>query len=339
MCQSKAQGGKRCEHAESYNNAKKRIVRKLAKEKSHLGVYGYDIVKALNKFLEDNPDVAYARLPKRETFNCKPASKRPIPKDIAAILNRSRGQAITGHSEFERLAVTQQLNEEYMRYADEIWDPRSEAAVHQYSMAGYLSINSYLRGRRYYKQWAYMDNIETYDKYAEGYVIPKIADLDRAFEDVPKDAPIRKTYRLFEVPPGIKPEDYIEQYMKTGEGFHEKGFMSTSADPEFTMMSAMQKNGFRKNKKYIIIEVVSNRGISLQSAQRESRGNIQSLEKEILLPRDSKFRIAGVKKSQKFRLADKRPDLMFPSRRSNRQFVEGLEYNLPLVQLVDETVI
>lgn len=345
MCQSKEEGGKRCEHAEAYNNEKKRLIRKYAE-----GRYTdrYNVRKELEEFLRVSPDIAYARLPKHAIFESKPASRRPVPQEIQAILDRERSSVIEGSSTEEREARILALYEENKTFFAGHENQAADFAW--YAMSAYEQINSFLRSKRLYNEWAWENEKSlAYDSsiddetpdYTESRIKPVLEEMDKAFARVPKDAPVRKTYRFFEVPAGVKPSDYIDRYIKTGEGFHEKGYMSTSADPEFIAAKLAQKNRGKVNRKFIVLEVVSNRGVSLQNHQTSKRGNIQSQEQEVLLPRDTKFRIAGVKKRQKFRLAEDRPDLLDSRSHlyAKNYCSKGDETILPVIQLVDESLI
>lgn len=348
MCQSKAQGGKRCEHGEAYNNAKKRILRKLRKHPSANNNLGMQLRIDLEKFLRDNPDIAYARLPKRETFNCAPASKRPIPEEIRLLLQRERHDAVEGYDEVSRKKMVQDMFAARQRYEDQ-WDHDTNHAVRHYMMSRYHAVNSFLRSRRAFNDFATETNLKgkiarlhfkDEQDYINEMVLPNISGVDKAFSLVPKDGPVLKTYRLFKVPPGVKPADYVERYAQEGEGFHEKGYMSTSADPEFIVATAMKNNDFKANSQYVVIEIVSNRGMALQPRAVSTPGHIQSQENEVLLPRNSKFRIAGTRKRQKFRFTSDRSDLATTELRyRDRSFPSGTEYTLPVIQLVDETLI
>lgn len=348
MCQSKSQGGKRCEYSEAYNNEKKRVIRALTKEDPLLQqesphFYYRAIQLEMDAFLQKNPDFARARLPKHPSFECNPRNKRSVPEGIAADLQNEREKGIAGLPEDDRVAETKALYEEMKAYEAQ-WSEETQVALKVYTMNHYLPLNAILRGPSYLKEYLMgtpegaLMSTEEREHYAKVTAEKFFGVLDKAFELVPEDAPVRKTYRLYQVPPGIKPEEYIEHYFNEGDGYHEKAYMSTSADPEFITGLAMRNSDFQENKKYIAIEVVSNKGISLQPKETSTAGHIQSKEKEVLLPRGMKFRIAGINTNQTFRFTTDRSDVVSYSD-GEGIIPPGTEYTIPTIQLVDESLI
>lgn len=343
MCMSKENGGKRCDYADQVANARRKALYKFRDD--------YDAPRkaeaAVNAWKENNKDLVVSHLPATQPFNTQP-NKKPIPAHLQALLTQKARDSVMGLPEEERISETKRLYEARTIWFDAL-TRRQDSAVSHYTMNFFQGVNSHLR-REGYAAWL-KENTHLYNNAENTLARVKedVRNLDTAIKLAPVPEEPRRLYRFFRVPAGVTPHEYMERYFKTGEAFKEKGYMSTTADPEFIMGHMWKRNKGVKNHGYVVMEIITKQGASLQNKSHSSSGDIQSLEKEILLPRNMKLRIASTRKSQRFEFASDRKDLN--SQYSNNystsdevyqrwgRFKKGDRMNFPLIQMIDEDLI
>ena len=348
MCKSKAEGGGRCEYPDMLAN-----VRKKARYQ-HRGSYDREreVTKAVNKWKDEHPDIVQAHLPEKMPFQFTPKD-RPVPKALLAMLTPSSRVPITGAVEHEaRLASVIKMHEEFTE-----WQGRLELdelrAISSYTMTGFELINATLRRKGFshqikqdYSGGGGLSQAER--ERTTKYTAERVKAMKSAFKKVaPKEEP-RKLYRFFRVPAGITPREYVDRYMQTGEGFSDAAFMSTTSDPEFIMAHMHDRNGGKKNKGYVVMEILTKQGQSLQPHSHTSAGDVQSLENEVLLPAGTKLRVTGFNPIQRFEYGSDRRDLhgqynsAFSSDFMFREYghhSKGDRLNFPMIQVIDEKLI
>jgi hypothetical protein len=347
MCKSKAEGGGRCEYADIIAN-----VRKKARYK-HRGEYDRErqATKAVNAWKDAHPEIVKAHLPERMPFQFTP-KERPVPKELLKMLTPSSRVPVSGKTTQEaRFQAVIDMHEEFTE-----WESRLELdelnAVGSYTMTGYELINATLRKKGFahqikqdYSGGVDKQELERLKEYAE----QRVKALKSAFKKVtPKKEP-RKLYRFFRVPAGITPKEYVERYLKTGEGFTDAAFMSTTSDPEFIMAHMHDRNNGTTNKGYVVMEILTKQGQSVQPQPYTRAGDVQSLENEVLLPAGTKLRVTGFNPIQRFEYGSDRKDLysQYNSGFSNSHFMftdyghhsKGDRLNFPMIQVIDEKLI
>lgn len=342
MCQSIADGGKRCVYADEIAN-----VRRKARYK-HRG--DYDVERkasdAVRQWKEEHKDLVREHLPEKEPF-CAPPNKAPIPAELKALFTQKAREAIKGLPEEERIVYTKALFEDQKAWTEKLTQDEDNS-IRSYAMNLFELVNAHLR-RKGLPELLGQNPFWKEDGRKER-MLQEIAELDSAIAKAKQAEEPRKVYRFFRVPAGVTPNEYIERYFKTGEAFKDRGFMSTTADPEFIMAHMHDRNGGNKNQGYVVMEIFTKQGASLQNRPESRGGNIQSLEKEILLPRNMKFRIAGSRRSQRFEFASDRKDLNSQyssishyggdeSYQRWGKFKQGDHQNFPIIQMVDESLI
>lgn len=95
---------------------------------------------------------------------------------------------------------------------------------------------------------------------------------------------VRKLYRYIELDEDQDAAEYVRENFKS-TSYSDSAFMSTTEDLSFILGRAFQ----RYDKNFVVLEVETADGISIQMDPEEVQGDIQSFEKERLLPRDLKF--------------------------------------------------
>jgi hypothetical protein len=336
MCQSKAEGGTRCDYADQVAN-----VRRKARYQ-HRGKWDAEQLtqKDVEDWKEQNHEIVEAHLPEKLPFQVEARVKR-IPENVKALLTASPKDSITGFEEEKRHEHTLKMYEENKELKESLTKDE-DTAVHFYAMNDYEMINRMLRRNGVSSLTKREPNLK---KNMERYEA-SIKHIDSAIKKVEEVDEPRKLYRFFKVPPGVSTDTYIEKYFKKGEGFQDKGFTSTTADPEFIIgqLKAFNKSDKKDNNHYVVMEIISKKGVSMQSKKRSTSGHLQSLEKEVILPRIVKFRIADSRKRQAFEFADERKDLhsrfgSYDRGEAIEDFSKGKKYRFPLIQLVDEDLI
>ena len=326
-------GGKRCEYADSIANVRRKTRSKL---KGGPNVER-EVIKAVEKFKEQNPALVLEHLPEKMGFQFQPPS-RLVPEHIRGLIDAYSVPA-RGCSE-DRNILFANLYERGREWraaltADE------DNAVQQYTMSAFESMNTYLR-RHGFKDWSKENAFlwqgdGTLQDYVEKRVRPRIQALDAALKKAPVPEEPEKLYRFFRVPSGVTPAQYIRRYFTAGGGFKDRGYLSTTADPEYVAAHIMSRSGGTRNKNYVVMEILSSRGASLQARPKGDPGWVQSLEAEVILPRNAGLHVVGSGKRH-FEFGKDRPDLaqrynMFGGR--DISLTEGTSISLPVISMVD----
>lgn len=178
---------------------------------------------------------------------------------------------------------------------------KSDDAVRDYTMGFYDPINRYLRrgeiGIDEYYQHDFKEQISAENK--EFYLNKTrehIASLDKLIQkhdaSNKQERVLYKGYRV-RMPDGAKttPEHidkHIEESYKVGQVLTNKAYTSVSMDSDYMLAFA-----HRDPENIIVHEIVSKNGIPLHDPE-DSNGSVQGAEREVLLPRDSKFKVVGI---------------------------------------------
>lgn len=328
--------GKRCEYADALANVRRKV-RSRMRGASRSEVED-QVTEEVRKFCKENPELVKAHLPAKMGFHWTPP-KRKVPEGIREMLGDIK-DPVKGHADQSQLYGD--LAARNRRWIEGL-SREEEIALRQYAMTSYESINPYLR-RRGFAEWAkkshyLFDREGGAKRYLEEVMKPRIASMDSAFTRAEKPAEPDRLYRFYRVPTGVTPKEFISRYFQKGSGFKDKGFVSASADPEYVAAHIMDRDG-KKNSNYIVLEILTDAGASLHSASEYS-GSVQDVEAEVLLPRNTGMRVIETG-NRRFEFAKSRPDLKhrfgtFGGR--GMKYEEGDSINLPVVRLVDESLI
>lgn len=184
-------------------------------------------------------------------------------------------------------------------------------AVWAYTGVGYKRINAYLHNgedfmrEQYSKEFSALISAESVESMVER-TREDIAAMGRAFQhEVVFDEPLT-LYRAasFVVPQGDDEKggsllDQVKATYKVGSVVERAGYSSASADPDCMLFYAREKHGAIPTR--IVFEIVAKRGLPILAKGRGDtpwvprEGDIQSFEREVLLNRDSKFRVVNVR--------------------------------------------
>lgn len=347
MCKSKAEGGERCEYADMIANVRKKVRYQYRDKPFHRE---RKVTDAVNAWKDAHPELVKAHLPEKMPFQYTP-KERPVPKELLTMLTPSSRVPVTGASDPEtRLQSVIKMHEEFKD-----WESRLELdevrAVHSYTMSAFEKMNTFLRKKGFSQKlkedYSYRIPEDEFQR-VKDRTKEQIGALKSAFKKTAPQEEPRKLYRFFRVPAGVSSREYVERYLQTGEGFTDAAFMSTTSDPEFIMAHLHDRNKGTKNHAYVVMEILTKQGQSVQPHPYTSSGHVQSLENEVLLPAGTKLRVAGFNPVQRFEYGSDRRDLHGQYNITSDSYFLFKEYghhskgdrmNFPMIQLIDEKLI
>lgn len=217
------------------------------------------------------------------------------PKPLTWMLS-PKGEAIVSPEDLPALTrqcfETAQANE--ARFGKDSWD-----AIHFYAMGGFEAINGVLRGQ----------DVDCYGRHIEdwrrAYAVECIEKMDKMFDVLPKQP--RTVYRYANKLENESVKASLDAIVAEGT-YRDPAFMSTSASVDYPAYKVMENS-----KDLFLIEMVADTTLDLQPEERMGRGDIQSHELEVLLPRNTEFRVVGVEYRKKISLGTIR-DTLLPMR-------------------------
>lgn len=155
--------------------------------------------------------------------------------------------------------------------------------INHYTMGGYEYINQVLRGESHN---LYGEEIKDSQREA---AVGEIEALDAIIAEAPREPKV--VYRYATALDGdVKAA--LERFMAEGS-YTEEGFMSTSAYHEYPAFNVLDLDDGKITPRFLM-EIATDKGMSLQKWDYVSPGKVQSQEFEVLLPRGMKFAVVGV---------------------------------------------
>lgn len=333
-------GGKRCKYSDALAN-----VRKKTRVK-HAGEYNveYKVEESVRRFQEENPELVQEHLPLTMGFQWQPP-QLIIPDSLTQLMGKPRAKIIGGKDD-NKEAFFKELYERRQLWKAAL-TPEEKTAVAHYTGTGYEYMNTYLR-RHGFSEWLKKNGETTRvlsgedESFVDKYVIPRVRSLDLALKKKAKDAEPEKVYRFYRAPAGVTAQQYMAKYLTQGSGFKDRGFLSTTADPEYIAAHVLARSGTQAGHHYFVMEILTKQGVSLQPSEHTDSGNVQALEAEILLPRNTGLHIVGSGK-KRFEFGKDRQDLsqrysQFSTQRRH-DFTEGKGVSLPVLQMIDTQLV
>jgi hypothetical protein len=193
-----------------------------------------------------------------------------------------------------------------LQFKNSLTDAQQDA-FRAYTATGYREINAYLRGGDDgLRDQLMRDGDDPYSGYFEkdfAAVLKsckrQIKLLDEGFAKFNKqsDDNSRVLFKAFRVRSKnggtvTTPEEistYVEQHYQVGKIFENKAYTSTSLDSDYMLAHA------RRNPSQIIVhEIISKHGVPLHEPMK---GSVQAAEREVLLPRDIKLEVVGIRRA------------------------------------------
>lgn len=327
-------GGKRCEYADALSNVRRKTRNKFPDESPY--VVDKAVGEAISRFLRDNPQLVKDHMPSSMPFQINPG-KKDISADLLQRLTIPRKTIVrAGTDNYREFKAA-------LGARNDLWNekltPEMQDAVSGYTMTDYVEINEMLRKRQYSTKDATREPVTRAERH-KVLLSQRIPMMDKALSLAkPMDEP-EKVYRFFRIPTGVTANEYIKKYLSLGGGFRDRGYLSASLDSDYIASHIINRSGGMRNKNYVVFEILSNSGVSVHRSMESE--NVQSVESEVLLPRNSRFRIAG-HGSHRLELKDDREDLarrysMFGEGK-REWFQKGVGISVPVIQMIDEKLI
>lgn len=287
-------GGLRCEYSQLWLARKRKLARTAAYKEG--GDYTRERLERMERwaFQGEHSKDYQAHLPARAKWQTKAA---PLPRRKAEALLKTFPATPTMSQE-EARAHTKALAEEHEALVEDIYSNEASTLAF-YSMTGHESINSYLRlGAKGLPSYEHLSkDMETLTK-------ERIEVMDKIFERAELSSTPRQLFRHMLVEPGMSPRAFAEKYFKVGERVTDAAYMSTTEDAAYIRGHVFK----RQPSEYLVMKILSRQGVSMQRDEYESEGNVQSWEKERLLPRGTKLRVVGIRNDE-YSVAEERVDL------------------------------
>lgn len=287
-------GGPRCEYSQLWLARKRKLARTPAYREG--GEYARERLEKAErwKFQRDHASAYQAQLPARAKWQTKAA---PLPRRQAEAF-RKTFPAMPAMGSEEAKAHTQKLAEEHEKLVEDIYSEEA-STLGFYAMEGHETINSYLRlgVKGLPPDDDLPEDLETLTK-------EHIEVMDSVFARAEKSVNPRQLFRHMLVEPGITPRAFAEKYFKVGERVTDAAYMSTTEDPAYIRGHVFK----RHPSEYLVMRILSRQGISMQRDEEEIEGDLQSWEKERLLPRGTKLRVVGIRNDE-YSIAEEREGL------------------------------
>lgn len=200
---------------------------------------------------------------------------------------------------------------EQSRKVEETLTDRQAQVLYHYRMAGSRRINAYLRGGQeghktiYVKDHGTSGYVPTQESIDEDYVsTQKIsAELDEILSHetpLPQGTVLYRAIKIDDtIPDNMTALQFLKNKFKIGDVYEDKAHMSTSADPDY--MTFFGRKRIKAKGKHMVFEIVAKKGLPIfeENYSKEPHtpkdGSIQTFEREVLLNRNHKYRVVGVK--------------------------------------------
>lgn len=275
MCDT---GGPRCELANELYNLRKRVKRTKKYKEASSGIREKIIYLEELTWKNNNKSLVQNHARKKEKWQVD--SPKLSRRKMEALQREFPRETIKTQDEAEKLH--QEMFQEYKTLEEKLSNDESYV-LHHYTRHGYEYYNQRLR-KPYRKDFPIP--IETVDE--------RILLIDEVFKKNESLEKSRTLYRHHMIPGGWTGREYAEKYFPVGGLVKDPAYLSTTEDLGYVAGHLFE----RRPTEYVIYQIISSKGISLVHNESENTGNIQSLEKERLLPRDSQFRVVGHRKQK-----------------------------------------
>lgn len=330
MCRSSGEGGRRCEYADLLSTVRRQARRKHGDDRRA-------VEQAVTKWKRQNTELVETHLPASAPFTVVDRAPGRIPLEFRGQLSSHARTPIRGGTNQGQL--TEAMFAEHEAWMAELSDDLA-GAVGQYTFVGFETLNGVLRGNYRDMNDRHRRRGTSAESRAEERTRAlELRDrLDAAFALASRthDEP-RRLYRFMNLPEGVTAKTYLSKYLQPGSDFADPGYMSTTEDPDFITAHINSRLRRDRGLRYIAFEMITPEGVSFQQRGRTQPGNVQSLEHERVLPRGTKFRVAGVRERQQWQVSEGREDLTnhFRIFRDGSLDMAPPRLVIPTVQLVD----
>lgn len=199
-----------------------------------------------------------------------------------ALTKKLKKTKITSLNQEEATKLSQNMYEEFKNMSDKI-STKAIKSLHYYSVVGHEEVNAYLRGGE--------ESLKSFNSTQKQFIKDHSQRIKEIMNEFGHNQPQKTVYRYIKVDKDKNIDDYIKENFTEGKEYVDRGYMSTTEDIGF--LSAYLYNR-RKTRNFIVLEIETDKGLSLQTRPYEQVGRIQSFEKERLLPSNISFEIKNI---------------------------------------------
>lgn len=318
MCKLKSEGG-RCHYADMIS-----VIRRKHRRRNP-GIREDKLDKLVREDIAANPGLAWHEAQRHNNAQWTPP-KWSVPESLTKNMHPV-GSLPTS------IPTCQELYEQNERWMDTLLNKKEHNAVAQYSMYGYVGINGVLRGT---KGWHHSSLIQKSQLQQESQRMKEqAATIDAALEKAPTTERNYPLYRYYKIPDGVPVDRYVNELLLPTGGHKDKGFLSTTANPLHALAAIYKHNESTGLQGYVLLEIWTQRGASLQRSEEARPGDVQSQEQEILLPRNMGLRFL---ESGKMRHQFDEVPVELANRFNSRAII-GRKLSVPVLRMVDEELV
>jgi hypothetical protein len=238
--------------------------------------------------------------------------------------------------------ILHKLQEDSAEFLNSL-DRNERNILGRYTTSSFRHVNNYLIGGKDYIASVYLKRKKTplEEDFLESQVgeaersIPVLDKIFAQYNQAKETKNPQLLYRAFRVlpPSGIKktrPKDikkYVEENYQIGSKVVNKSYTSTSLDSDYMLVSAHDEP-----EQLIVHEIVSKTGVPVYKKYGEHNKSIQNAEKEVIIPRDTTFRVVNVINSE---FVSSYPDHdMLPFNLYGRKMPKNKKFTV--IQMVEE---
>lgn len=317
MCKLKADGG-RCRYADMIS-----VIRRKYRRRNP-GIREDKLAKLVREDIAANPELAWHEAQRHTNAQWAPP-KWSVPESLTKDMHPVGALP-------KSIPTAQELYDQNEVWMDAL-DKKERNAVVQYSMNGYIGINGVLRGT---KGWHHSSLIQKAHLQQEKQrVQEQVTSIDTALEKAPATERNQPLYRYYKVPDGVPVDRYVKEILLATGGHKDKGFLSTTANPLHALAAIYKRNDSLDLNGYVVMEIWTRRGASLQRDEEARPGDVQSQEQEVLLPRNMGLRFL---ESGKMRHQFDEVPVELENRFNNRSII-GRKLSVPLLRMIDEELV
>lgn len=317
MCKLKSEGG-RCHYADIIS-----VIRRKHRRRNP-GIREDRLAKLVREDIATNPELAWHEAQRHANAQWTPP-KWSVPESLTKDM----------HPVGSLPKSTPTVQELYDQ--NEVWmnalNKKERNAIVQYSMNGYIEVNGVLRGT---KGWHHSSLIQKAHLPQEKQrVQEQVTSIDTALEKASGTGRNQPLYRYYKVPDGVPVDRYVKEILLPAGGHKDKGFLSTTANPLHALAAIYKRNDSLDLNGYVVMEIWTQRGASLQRDDEARPGDVQSQEQEILLPRNTGLRFL---ESGRMRHQFDEVPVELENRFNNRSVI-GRKLSVPLLRMIDEELV
>lgn len=250
-------------------------------------------------------DIFEASMAKKDIggrINAQVMYTRHMHAQLAAQFEKNKPtetHVISGFRDYstQSVAALQKFNEEY-RQASANWSDKQRTAIKDYTGLSYKNVNKFLRNK---EEWL--------DKAKPQYKDRMVAHVNEVIErldsvmDQASNTKSRTVYRNVS-------QDTTQAFTSSEQFAHRNGwiegkevefpsYLSTSYDPHYMAHQLTQDESEHTD---VVFVIETNKGVPVDLTTLDAKGHtyVQDAEREILLPRNMRFRVSKVTRSVGF---------------------------------------